>query len=1070
MTHSFTSFSLATLCRSVLLCFALLLAGLTSQAQTTNWTGGTNADWNIPGNWSLGTVPTATNDVVISVTAMTQPVLSTTAVAKSVVVNSGASLSILATGSLSINSSTGAGLTNSGTVVNSGSLVIGNAGSLGGFGLTNGGSFTNTATGSVEVNRSNDKQLWNTGTFTNLGQITIGNLQGTNFGIANEGIFNHEAGNIAISQANNSGIDNVGTVSVSAPISISTVTSGGPGRGIYNRNTFNNNAGGDINLDRCIQGILNENRFTNAGTITMGASSNVTTAITSNGASNSSGFFNNSTCTSLINIVSNSPITTSGGSFSNAGTIIERFNGTSNITTNTGVVQNLNGGTFTITTNTGVLTTTPGTIWTGCASTDWNTPGNWSGATVPIATDDVTIPATTANQPIIGAGTTALARSVTLTAGSSLTVLASGILTIANSTTVGLTNDAGTLLNNGTIHIDGTGSTGVFSFSNSTITNAGVIDIGQSTSLGRHGILNRGVFTNTVTGRIRIDRIPSNPVSNTAIVALVNSQTTATFTNAGTITVGSSTSAGQDGVQNQNVFRNLASGRIYVDRTWGNGVWNTSSAQLFENAGLIVLGANAPTGISGILNDKPFTNLAGGDIQINRPSGNGIENRGSTGYLTNNGRIQVGLVASPGGHSIANIVRPDTPPISGTVLNGAGGEIIISPLSSLTASAVYNTGTFENQACAKLTIADNLFNNSVFTNAGLFTVNTTQVHSNTALTNSGTISYLQNSLIPNVTNNALILQSFTVCSSFSPALQAAVSNSLTVGTTWYKDMALTQPAGTYDQATNTFTVTNLAAPNSYTLYMAVTDAANACSYTAAIPVTTKVVPVIVLTPSPSSTLTCAQTSLTLTTNGGGSSYTFSPGTTPTGSANVVSVSVAGVYSVTVTNSVGCAGTASTTIVGSSAPLTASLIPGSSGVCSSGSVMLTASGGTNYAFSGPGLSQNGSSPTAVATQSGTYSVLVTGANGCTASASTSLTITIAPTPGLFTSTDNGSFVAQATGGVSYERLRFIDRINGYEIRQTEQNSTGYFVIDRSGPFSITVIGANGCRAVVNGVAP
>lgn len=77
--------------------------------------------------------------------------------------------------------------------------------------------------------------------------------------------------------------------------------------------------------------------------------------------------------------------------------------------------------------------------------------------------------------------------------------------------------------------------------------------------------IDRSLFTNTDTGQILIDRISSDPITQPSIIALVDSQTTATFTNAGTITVGASTSAGQDGLQNAGTFVNLASGRIYVD-------------------------------------------------------------------------------------------------------------------------------------------------------------------------------------------------------------------------------------------------------------------------------------------------------------------------------------------------------------------------------------------------------------------------------------------------------------------------------------------------------------------------
>ena len=42
-------------------------------------------------------------------------------------------------------------------------------------------------------------------------------------------------------------------------------------------------------------------------------------------------------------------------------------------------------------------------IWTGDTDTDWATPGNWSLGEVPTATDNVTIPTGTGNNPIINA-------------------------------------------------------------------------------------------------------------------------------------------------------------------------------------------------------------------------------------------------------------------------------------------------------------------------------------------------------------------------------------------------------------------------------------------------------------------------------------------------------------------------------------------------------------------------------------------------------------------------------------------------------------------------------------------
>ncbi|MEZ4903402.1 MAG: hypothetical protein R2822_17380 [Spirosomataceae bacterium] len=101
----------------------------------------------------------------------------------------------------------------------------------------------------------------------------------------------------------------------------------------------------------------------------------------------------------------------------------------------------------------------------------------------------------------------------------------------------------------------------------------------------------------------------------------------------------------------------------------------------------------------------------------------------------------------------------------------------------------------------------------------MFTVNTAQAHTNTGtLTNSGIIEYPQGNPIPNVTNNDVIVTPITICgTSSTPALQIGGMNDFTVSTTWYKELALTNIAGTYSP--NTFTVTNLTAGSTYPLYL-----------------------------------------------------------------------------------------------------------------------------------------------------------------------------------------------------------------------------------------------------------
>lgn len=217
------------------------------------------------------------------------------------------------------------------------------------------------------------------------------------------------------------------------------------------------------------------------------------------------------------------------------------------------------------------------------------------------------------------------------------------------------------------------------------------------------------------------------------------------------------------------------------------------------------------------------------------------------------------------------------------------------------------------------------------------------------------------------------------------------------------------------------------------------------------------------------TLTCAQPSLTLTASAtNGAIFAFSGGT-PLGPNQVV-VNQSGPYAVTISTASGCTATAST-VVSSNTAISAQLVPSTPGVCAGTSLILTGSGGdagATYIFSGPGLNQRGLSKTASITQTGTYALTVTGTNGCTATTSLSLNVALSPVVNLFFL--NNNTVLQATGGVAYERKNVLERFNGYEIREVDTSLTGFFVVNRPGPFTVTVTGANGCKTTVAGTTP
>jgi len=116
---------------------------------------------------------------------------------------------------------------------------------------------------------------------------------------------------------------------------------------------------------------------------------------------------------------------------------------------------------------------------------------------------------------------------------------------------------------------------------------------------------------------------------------------------------------------------------------------------------------------------------------------------------------------------------------------------------------------------------------------------------------------------------------------------------------------------------------------------------------------------------------------------GGISYLWDDGDTPDKATNTFHQS--GTYIVTVTSADGCITSASKTIAVESPPTP--LISGNMTACSS--VTLTAEGGISYLWDG------GTSPNSAVNTfnvSGTYNVLVTGANGCATTKSATVTIT------------------------------------------------------------------------------
>ena len=221
---------------------------------------------------------------------------------------------------------------------------------------------------------------------------------------------------------------------------------------------------------------------------------------------------------------------------------------------------------------------------------------------------------------------------------------------------------------------------------------------------------------------------------------------------------------------------------------------------------------------------------------------------------------------------------------------------------------------------------------------------------------------------------------------------------------------------------------------------------------------------VTLTANLSGSLTCSQTSLTLTATGA-SSYTFAgPGIVSQNAiAGTALVNTAGVYSVTGSNAAGCRDTDQVTVTGSTtAPAGVGLSASQSGTltCTNRSLTLTASAtgsGLSYGFSGPGVvAQSGTSATVNA--AGTYTVVVTGGNGCTASATTTVysnttapSVSLSPMNATLTCASPTVTLTATAGSVNYA---FSSGQNG---------SGNTLAVSSAGTYSVVVTSSNGCTA-------
>ena len=256
-------------------------------------------------------------------------------------------------------------------------------------------------------------------------------------------------------------------------------------------------------------------------------------------------------------------------------------------------------------------------------------------------------------------------------------------------------------------------------------------------------------------------------------------------------------------------------------------------------------------------------------------------------------------------------------------------------------------------------------------------------------------------------------------------------------------LLLNAPANAASYAWSTgATAENILITNPGTYSVTLTDA-NGCTASANTTIANGIVPQAAISATGATTF-CQGGNVVLNA-AGGNSFLWNNGAT----TQNITVSAPGNYSVLVTNAAGCSSMSNSTMVNVlQAPNAVITAYGPTTFCQGGSVTLATSGAASYAWSNSSATQS-----IVPTTSGTYNVVVTGANGCTAT-SNAITVTVNPIPtavitpsGATTFCEGTSVNLVASGGVSYAW-------NSGSTAATLAASTG-------GVYTVTVTNAGGC---------
>ena len=473
----------------------------------------------------------------------------------------------------------------------------------------------------------------------------------------------------------------------------------------------------------------------------------------------------------------------------------------------------------------------------------------------------------------------------------------------------------------------------------------------------------------------------------------------------------------------------LAAGTYTVTVTDANGCSDTESVTITEPTA-VVASIGTPTNVScnGGSDGSATASASGGTTAYTYAWSSGATTAAATGLTAGSYTVTVTDANGCTDTETTTITQPAT---AVTAIIGTPNNVSCNGASdgSATASGTGGTGTITFAWSTGATSAS-----VTGLSAGTYTVTATDANS---CTDTETVTITQ----PSALIASIVADSNVSCNGAS---DGGATASATGGTTTY--------TYSWSNAATTASITGVIAG---TYSVTITDA-NGCTDSASVTITepASVIASAVLDNNASCN-GASDGGATASATGGTTAYTYSWSNAAT-TATVTGLAV-GTYSVTITDANGCADSASVTIT-EPASVIASAVVDNNASCNGGAdggATASATGGTtSYTYTWSNAATTASITGVIA---GTYSVTITDANGCTDSAS----VTITEPTQLVTSsvvdsnttcngTADGGATASATGGTGT-----------YTYTWSNAATTASITGVNAGTYSVTITDANGC---------